>query len=566
MLSLKSISIKKYKNIKEQTFDFSKNTGYITLVGLNGSGKSNLLEAISLIFQGLFYKKEIPFDYEIKYEMDGHLYERKKRSAKKDGVRIKDKMMRYPSSVIACYSGEDRRLWHMAFEDYYMHYFKSAIEGKLLIPKLMYVNRYCWEIALIALMYSDNSDIKEFLKSNFDIVNSDDIELSFEFAEDDEKFKNHNALKWIKRIKESCLDSEGRTTLKSLLSYDFPLIKNQTKESTIYHYLYLLSQPKNNPLKGNNIDKYITKISIKNKGVQFSDYSEGHKKLILVECITRILADKESLLMFDEPDAHVHIENKKKLIEAITAFDGQCILTTHSPVFVNGIYKQEKNNLFFIEEGTLANPDFINNLIALSGGEIDFLSGSIMLNSKNILVTEGPYDKKYLEKAIEVLKSTNRRYEKFEQIVIISSGSAGNSQTFYEQVLLPQIERYDKIIYIFDYDPAGFDGWKKIKKIKNIKLTPMFYQTDYSKKLNQSPSSNDATIMVEDLFDPKAYKPKIDSVKLDQKTTHKHFRCFNENMASSIKTYIENNYSKFDDECYDGFKPVLDELLNVFGL
>jgi hypothetical protein len=94
----------------------------------------------------------------------------------------------------------------------------------------------------------------------------------------------------------------------------------------------------------------------------------------------------------------------------------------------------------------------------------------------------------------------------------------------------------------------------------------MFYQTDYSKKLNQSPSSNDATIMVEDLFDPKAYKPKIDSVKLDQKTTHKHFRCFNENMASSIKTYIENNYSKFDDECYDGFKPVLDELLNVFGL
>ena len=109
MFRLKSVYIKDYKNIKEQTFDFSANTGYIALIGLNGSGKSNLLEAISLIFQGLFDKKAIPFDYEIKYEIDGHLYERKKQSAKKDGARAKDDDMQYPSSVIACYSGEASR-------------------------------------------------------------------------------------------------------------------------------------------------------------------------------------------------------------------------------------------------------------------------------------------------------------------------------------------------------------------------------------------------------------------------------------------------------------------------
>ena len=46
-MRLKSLYINDYKNIKEQTFDFSDNTGYIALIGLNGSGKSNLLEAIA---------------------------------------------------------------------------------------------------------------------------------------------------------------------------------------------------------------------------------------------------------------------------------------------------------------------------------------------------------------------------------------------------------------------------------------------------------------------------------------------------------------------------------------
>ena len=57
MFRLKSVYIKDYKNIQDQTFDFSSNTGYIALIGLNGSGKSNLLEAISIIFNGLFNKK-----------------------------------------------------------------------------------------------------------------------------------------------------------------------------------------------------------------------------------------------------------------------------------------------------------------------------------------------------------------------------------------------------------------------------------------------------------------------------------------------------------------------------
>lgn len=560
-MRLISLYIEDYKNIKKQTFDFSSNTGYIALIGLNGSGKSNLLEAISLIFQGLFDKKEIPFDYEIKYEIDGHLYERKKRSAKKNSLRVKDMEMQYPSSVIACYSGEDLRLWHMAFEDYYMHYFKSAIVGKILTPKLIYINRYCWEIALIALMSSDNQDIKSFLKRNLNIVDLDNIEISFEFAENDDNFKEHNALKWIKRIKESCLDSEGKAPLRSFLSYDFPLIPNQTKESTLFQYLYLLSQPKNNPLKGNSIDKYITKIRIRNKGIQSSDFSEGHKKLILVECITRVLGDKETLLLLDEPDAHVHIDNKKRLLEAITAFEGQSILTTHSPVLANMIQREKKDNIFLLKEGRRIDTDGINKLSEISGEEIDIINSSVVIGSKHILVVEGVSDVRCLTKAIEVWSNKDPQYKKLYAIKFLSAGGTGDVKDIFTDVLCSQMDYIEKVVFLFDIDDAGKKGYDKIDKLKKEdaykqfapKIEATYYKDDTSKNFE-----------LEDLFPKEVYKHIVDN--LHSLETYRDFKTKTTKTASEIKDYIKEKAPTFKDEWYDDFQAILDKLLKVFGL
>lgn len=59
MFRLKTLYIKDYKNIHEQTFQFPTTTSYEALIGLNGSGKSNILEAISLIFKGLLFDKKM---------------------------------------------------------------------------------------------------------------------------------------------------------------------------------------------------------------------------------------------------------------------------------------------------------------------------------------------------------------------------------------------------------------------------------------------------------------------------------------------------------------------------
>ncbi|UKK54378.1 AAA family ATPase [Prevotella sp. E2-28] len=87
-MKLCSLDIDSYKNLKG-LYSFNNN-GYIAMIGLNGSGKSNLLEAISIVFDGIVNKNGsgIPFDYEIVYELNGHIYARKKGQAKKDGKKM----------------------------------------------------------------------------------------------------------------------------------------------------------------------------------------------------------------------------------------------------------------------------------------------------------------------------------------------------------------------------------------------------------------------------------------------------------------------------------------------
>ena len=48
-MKLNKITFDNYKNLSRE-YSFEQANKYIALIGLNGSGKSNLLEAISLLF------------------------------------------------------------------------------------------------------------------------------------------------------------------------------------------------------------------------------------------------------------------------------------------------------------------------------------------------------------------------------------------------------------------------------------------------------------------------------------------------------------------------------------
>ena len=534
-----------------------------------------MLEAISIIFDGLINNNGtgIPFDYEIEYGLNGHIYTRKKRQATKDGIICKAEELEYPSSLIACYSGEDLRLWQIAYEKYHMGYFNEAVKQTYSSPTFLYINKYCWKIALISLLCSNNDKVKDFLKNTLKIDSPSDVELDLSY--DDAKkagFQAHAALNWFDRIVQ---EGNQNINLNIIATTDIYIAGRQVSEEHkakyVFNFLYLLSQPKKN--EKNKIDKLIDNINIiVNKDdykINFDDLSEGEKKLILIECITKVLGEENSLVLLDEPDAHTHIAMKKDLLKLISEFEGQTVMTTHSPMFLNKRwdgYKEE--NIFYMHDGKIEDTEPLKHLAELTDNSIDYFEGSFILSSKKILVTEGPYDILYIKHAINKFSDENPNYLKIrDHVAFLHAGGANNAKSLYMQALYPVLSKIDKLVFIFDYDKEGFTGLKQLKESiadKNDTNTRcIYYQATYDTEMTDKPTDS-TSYMAEDLFAPDSYASQV--APLHALNTHKEFRNRKQATSDAIKEHIKRSYSSFEREWLNNFEPVLDKLLDVFSL
>ena len=580
-MKLMSLYIKKYKNLSG-TYNFEESNAYIALIGLNGSGKSNLLEVISIIFKiisGLCPQNSIG-DFSFTYEIDGRVYYAEYWDY--NGKLFINNTQRRPSSIISCYSGEDDRLWKHGYEDYYVRFFNAAIAGGEYKPTSLYINKYCWKIAFISLLFSENEEVKRFITDKLH-VSHDTVTVQFKTKKDANP-QAHDASNWYKRVeakfggKEILIDELINNEDVELLCGKYPYLTN---DQIVFYYLYFLYMPDKRGTLGLEADKIIESIDIKLNDYFFDNLSEGEKKLILIECITKVLSDENSLVLLDEPDAHTHIAMKKDLLKLISEFEGQTIMTTHSPMFLNKRWDGfDENNIFYLHDGKIEDTEPLKHLAELTDNEIDYFEGSFILSSKYILVVEGKYDDKYLRKAISIFEKSDSKYSKLNDVAIISANSASSAEVIYNQILSKCIAKIEKIVFLFDYDDGGWkDGWKKIDAIsgRGLKIIPMFYQDSYpsvnyptsdalisAANGGQKTIKPDKTYMVEDIFSESAYLSVITPVINSRK--YKDFRNNSiGNKGTAIKDYIEKNFNTFPDTVFDGFKTVLDELMNVFN-
>ena len=578
-MKLKKIEIENYKNLA-QSFSFNDNDGYIALIGLNGSGKSNLLEAISVLFSKIMGVRDVtPFT---KYRLEYKIRDRDI-VVSEDGELLNE--IDLPSSVIACYSGEDNRLWNSGFKEYYVKFFNTAIGGGDYKPQVLYVNKYCWKIAFVSLLFSENDDVKSFIAEKLRI-DTNEVKVSFKRKEGVVP-QTHDASNWFQRVMMKYADTEiPLNELKDSEDVDLNCMKypDLTPDKIIFYYLYFLHLPDKESTSGLSADKLIESINVKLGNYEFDDLSEGEKKLILIECITKVLGDENSLVLLDEPDAHTHIAMKKDLLKLISEFEGQTVMTTHSPMFLNKRWDgYNDNNIYFMRDGKIENSDILHNLNKLTDNEIDYFEGAFILSSKKILIVEGKYDDKYLKKAISVFSHIDPAYAKLNDVAMFSANGASAAEVIYTQIISNCVDRLEKIVFLFDYDDSGWkDGWKKINLIpgRGTKIIPMFYQDAYPSTSyptsdtdvelangNKLRIKDDKSYMVEDLFSENAYSTVIQDVINSR--SHKDFRTLTlgkKGTAGGIKEYIENHYNDFSDSDFDGFRPVLDELIKVFDL
>jgi len=446
---LKKIEIGKnrvngYKNLIDFKLDFTTQDGLTILIGNNGSGKSNLLEAISLIFYKLYNDDLDSLDFKFLVE-----YEKNNKNIKINNIRnlkfridnvetTKDIFYtslndNTPDKIFTIYSGEELRLWEEC------------------------------DIAILLLFIKDENKISTILngcKIDKIMLNIHNTNLDkFHRTSPNNITKVFNALK-IKLDTNKKVSFEEFKTTKYINEYG-----DETEIISVLQELYYILLVALLPIEDDY--KTLNKIKIEfDNDLTIAEFSEGQKKEILITFITEVLASRNSLFLLDEPDSHIHPIKKLNLINILKNSDTQSIImTTHSPTLIREI---EAKHLVLIQDGKAKDADKIDLLKEITDGKwaIDSLN-NILIANKDILLVEGKTDIEYIEIALSKLReysTYNRRYQNLD-FTIIPTGGASGLISFIDKFTISDNQ---KVIALLDRDKAGKESYCSVFEDKNI--------------------------------------------------------------------------------------------------
>ena len=564
-MKLSSLYIDKYKNIQHGVLFFSEE-GYTALVGENGSGKSNWVEAVTAVCCHLIEGQVPPFHYTLKLDGNKQVSYDGSNIVYKDGDReINREDVSLPKRLIVCYSGEDHRLWEAFLQKSYAKYFGNSQMNSVDEPTILYVNRYHWAVALITLLCSEQDDVKGFLRKvlNINEIELDKIKVVIEIDEAAKGYKDENAVQLLDTLKTPDLYMRAiQSTNLGILGDD-----NLTKCKRLYYLLYALSMPVENKALEIKMRKAVKSINIvTDGGLSLSDLSEGHKKRILMMLMTRILGDDNTVYLYDEPDAHVDVTAKKGILDLIATAKGYTLMTTHSPIMTSMMKPEAVET---VTDGFANKQKWADIMGSLSDNRITSIDSFLFTFKKKVFITEGKSDILYILKAMERLKDTEPWVMKLKDAASFCLNGAGGVDFFLENSLLPIVGYYDKMLFLFDNDKAGKEAQKKLDDFLNshkelkTKISSRVYANIYTRPINHD-------FLVEDYFPATCYQGKDENIP---NFTISGFPKYNEIKKMSaaetaIKNYIAVHYkdADFDARVYAGFKPLLEEIIKVLEL
>lgn len=547
-MNITKLKISGYKNLNIQLEHEAK---VISLIGNNGSGKSNILEALSIIFRDLYLEKNnTPFNYKIEYIIRSEtVVIEKNQSSIKYLVNDNDvaSILRYlPNKVVAIYSGEADRLWKESYEVFYDNTIKSIYkESQVAMPKLLLINKYYWQLSLLTLLLSDNEDDRVFVKDKLGIHTVNKIRFTTNKA-NYKNYPNSLALNLAKAIEHQ--DEYTLEELKEALS-EFTELRD------VYSYLYLLFTPKHK--------KIIEEITIlfNDKRLTIDSLSEGEKKLLLLKSAFEFAVQEDSLFLLDEPDAHIHINNKEQIIKLIEPFkvNRQVILTTHSPTVTKSISNDE---LFMMDNGELIDKQEQEILDHLTGDFWNRHKQSSFLSSdkKVILLVEGKLDKTHLDNAFIKFKND------FPELDFDIFSLGGESKIKPFMTGLYETNMYGDKVYIaiYDNDKAGdktyVNGFVTVNS-KNYKKLPsdeLENNSFFAIKLIK-PQGFVEECTIETMYEPsKFHKACLDSLANLTYFKNNSVETIHKDIVKNSKNLLAEQSNSFDKDDFKYFKPLFE--------
>lgn len=411
-MRLDKVYIDGFKNLKQLAVDFDEDKLTTVVIGQNGAGKSNLIEALTQVFRWVDLRRSEPrFSYRVTYRIQPRVQANDLSSAAQvtlsnvlgepafrvDGKAVsrakfeQNKTNWFPDLVFGYYSGGSRRL-EALFDSHQRQYYDAIKleEDKLLCARALAERRlfYCRPVhgvlALLALFAFPEPAVTKALSERLGITGFHSLLALFRepwFARNKRGSKREPASFW------GAEGPAGRTArqLKGVAFHPMALRGNaiddyrdkQQAESQYANFLpsllhlrsfanaftseremfYALEAMDISDLV-REMQLWVTRDDDASGEVGFADLSDGERQLLMVMGLIRVSRGKRALFLLDEPDTHLNPHWQHNYLELINEWTGiaaesdlcHIILTSHNPLTISALTRREVRVMYSDEE------------------------------------------------------------------------------------------------------------------------------------------------------------------------------------------------------------------------
>ena len=466
-MRLNRLWINGLRNLKNVEVNFAEDKLTTVIIGQNGAGKSNLIEAIVHIFRNTDLDTHTPpFEFELDYHIDNHKVSisgrQNKWSFKVDGKNISRQKFQdqkkdfFPDLIFGYYSGGNNRLESLFSAHQRRYYDKiKREEFKDLLTledrKLFYCRSIHGVLSLLSLLAFPSEEIDQLLNESLGVTGFHSAMVLLRkpwYADSTKNVDRKNPTKFwgATGLPAQCAKILQDSSFFPLIAHERILDDYRDKGGDEQQYcmylrnteaLHEITQKFKSDLDTfegfesmdisdliRSIQVWVTRKDDDTGDVSFGDLSDGERQLLMVLGLIRLSRGKRTLFLLDEPDTHLNPAWQQGYLDLIQKWaqtDAQnChfILTSHNPLTISALSKEEVRVMFKTEsnqvkvEAPYADPRGMGFTATLT--EIFGLSSSLdtetqkQIDERNALSVVDKRTKNQEKRLIEINDELNR--------------------------------------------------------------------------------------------------------------------------------------------------------------
>lgn len=388
----------RFKNLDSVRIDFDEDNLMTVIVGRNGSGKSNVLEALVAIFRNLDLGEDPPFSYVIRYKLGSgkderwvHIDADPKRpissqyealwtkgsaegSPKHKISRAQLKRPRtgqskfLPKYLFAYYSGPSDRLeehFRRHRTDFYRRLLQEKVDLEGDIRPLFYAKPIHSQFVLLAFFLASKTQLEQqFLRDQLGITDLDSVHFVMRkpdwTRQEDERFWGAGGVvrEFLDRLYPYAL-----APLRLVRTEDTSLTGKRVKNEFVHLFLPDLASLKNfaqglsadiffKMLESTLLSEIISEVRVTVKvektdePLSFRELSEGEQQLLTVLGLLKFTGGADSLFLLDEPDTHLNPAWSVKYLRFLRDFvpdqsTSHVLMVSHHPLAIAELEKEQ---------------------------------------------------------------------------------------------------------------------------------------------------------------------------------------------------------------------------------